>query len=139
MSDASTEGPLRLTVDARNDQYDPDDDRWLDQAIALYQELRTQVDVVPGERTVPGSKGAIDQLIIALGSAGAFEAVAVCFRSWLARDRDRRIDIEWDEDGVRRSVTLTGDAVDAKTMRDLAIVAAKQVGEQPWPAATEPS
>jgi len=139
MSDADTRGPLRLTVDARNDQYDPDDDRWLDQATALYQELRTQVEVVPGPRAVPGAKGAIDQLIVALGSAGAFEAVAVCFRSWLARDRDRRIDIEWDEGGVRRSVTLTGDAVDNKTMRNLAVVAAKQVGDQPWPAATEPS
>jgi hypothetical protein len=29
MSGASQEGPFKLTVDPRNDQYDPDDDRWL--------------------------------------------------------------------------------------------------------------
>jgi hypothetical protein len=139
MSGASMEGPLRLTVDARNDQYDPDDDRWLDQATALYQELRTTVDVVPGGQPTPGAKGAIDQLIIALGSAGAFEAAVRCFLGWLARDRDRRIDITWDEGGVERSVTLTGDAMDTKTMRTLAMVAAKQMGDQPWPAATEHS
>ena len=42
MSGATTEGPLRITIDARNDRYDPDDDRWLDQATALYLDLRTR-------------------------------------------------------------------------------------------------
>jgi hypothetical protein len=139
MSGAGAESPLRLIVDARNDQYDPDDDRWVDQAGTLYRELRTQVDVVPGGQPVPGAKGAIDQLIIALGSAGAFDAAVMCFRAWLGRDRDRRIDLTWDDGGVTRSVTLTGEAIDTATIRDLATLAVKQAGGQPWPASTEPS
>ena len=139
MSGASAEGPLRLTVDARNDQYDPDDDRWIDQAGTLYQELRTEVDVVPGGQAVPGAKGAVDQLVIALGSAGAFQAAVQCFRAWLGRDRDRRIELKWDDGGVKRSITLTGDSMDTATIRDLAMLAAKQAGDQPWQAATEPS
>jgi len=51
-----------------------------------------------------------------LGSAEAFQAMVLCFRAWLGRDRDRRIDIRWDKDGVERSVTLTGHAVDAETI-----------------------
>ena len=139
MSGAGPDGPFKFTVDARNDQYDPDDDRWLGQVATLYQALDASVDLVTDQRQAPGAKGAIDQLIVALGSAGAFEAVVVCFRSWLARDRDRRIDIRWAAGGVERSVTLTGDAMDTATLRDLALVAAKQVGDQPWPAGTEHS
>ena len=136
MSGASTVDPFKLTVDPRNDQYDPDDDRWLDQVALLRQALDAQVDVIPGERQVPGAKGAIDQLIIALGSAGAFQAAVDCFRAWLGRDRDRRIDIRWTSGGVERSVTLTGESVDVDTMKDVAKAAASQLGGAPWPPGT---
>jgi hypothetical protein len=46
--------------------------------------------------------------VLGWGSAGAFQAAVLCFRAWLGRDRDRRIDIKWDDGGVQRSVTLTG-------------------------------
>lgn len=142
MSGASADRSLRLKVDALNDQYDPDDERWLDQAGSLYRELCAEADVadvVPGEQAVPGAKGTVDQLIIALGSAGAFQAAVECFRAWLGRDRDRRINLTWDDAGVMRSVTLTGGAADTAALKDLAVLAAKQAGDQPWPAGTEPS
>ena len=120
MSGPGTQSPFTIAIDPRSDSYDPDDDRWLDQVSTLYRELRAQVDVTRAERPVPGAKGALDQLIIALGSAGAFQAAVTCFRAWLGRDRDRRIDIRWEEGGVERSVTLTGAAVDAETIRDIA-------------------
>jgi len=136
MSGAITENPFKFTVDPRNDQYDPDDDRWLAQVAQLYQALDAQVDVIRGQRPTPGAKGAVDQLIIALGSAGAFQAAVDCFRAWLGRDRDRRIDIRWNSGGVEHSVTLTGEAVDVDTMRDVAKAAASQAGGPPWPADT---
>lgn len=139
MSGLGTEGPFKIAVDPRNEQYDPDDERWLDQVTTLYQELRYRVDVVPGQRQIPGAKGAVDQLIIALGSAGAFQAAVTCFRAWLDRDRDRRIDIRWNSGGVERSVTLTGEDIDAATIKEIAQAAAGQGGGQPWPAGTEHS
>ena len=139
MSGPGTQSPFTIAIDPRSDSYDPDDDRWLDQVSTLYRELRAQVDVTRAERPVPGAKGALDQLIIALGSAGAFQAAVTCFRAWLGRDRDRRIDIRWEEGGVERSVTLTGAAVDAETIRDIAKAAGGQVGGAPWPAGTEHS
>ena len=90
-------------------------------------------------RPVEGAKGVADQLIIALGSAGAFQAVVDCFRAWLGRDRDRRIDLRWEENGVERSVTLTGEAVDAETVREIAKAAVARAGGSPWPAGTVPS
>lgn len=139
MSGAGAAGPFEVAVKPRNDQYDPDDDRWRDQVATLYADLDSQVDTVRRDRPVEGAKGAIDQLLIALGSAGAFQAAVDCFRAWLGRDRDRRIDIHWDENGVERSVTLTGEAVDAEAVRQVAKAAVDRVGEPPWPAGTGPS
>jgi Effector Associated Constant Component 1 len=90
-------------------------------------------------RPVEGTKGAADQLIIALGSAGAFQAAVDCLRAWLGRDRDRRIDLRWEENGVERSVTLTGEAVDAETVREIAKAAVARAGGSQWPAGTVPS
>jgi hypothetical protein len=139
MSGAGAAGQFEVAVEPRNDQFDPDDDRWRQQVATLYVELHAQVDTVRRGRTVEGAKGTVDQLIIALGSAGAFQAVVDCFRAWLGRDRDRRIDVRWDENGVERSVTLTGESVDVETVRQLARAAVDRVGGQPWQAGTGPS
>jgi hypothetical protein len=139
MSGSAIGGPFTIAVDPRNDQYDPDDERWLDQVTGLYRELGTEVGVAREGRPVPGAKGVADHVTIALSSAGAFHAAVMCFRAWLGRDRDRRIHIRWDDGGVERSVTLSGDAVDAETVREIAKAAAGHLGGSPWPTGTEHS
>jgi Effector Associated Constant Component 1 len=131
-----TGGSFEVVVEPRNDHYDPDDDGWRDQAATLYADLDARVDTVRRARPAPGTKGAVDQVIIALGSAGAFGAVVESLRAWLGRDRDRRIDVRWVENGAERSVTLTGEAVDVETIREIAQAAVAQVGGQPWPVDT---
>jgi hypothetical protein len=139
MSGSGSGGLLEVAIEPRNDEYDPDDDRWRDQVATLYADLDAQVDTVRRGRPVEGTKGAVDQLIIALGSAGVFHAAVDCLRAWLGRDRDRRIDVRWVENGVERSVTLTGEAVDDKTVREIAKAAVARAGGQPWQAGTVPS
>ena len=139
MSGAGADGRFEVAVEPHNDSYDPDDDGWRDQVATLYADLDAQVDTVRRGRPVEGAKGAVDQLVIALGSAGVFGAVVDCLRAWLGRDRDRRIDVRWVENGVERSVTLTGEAVDARTVREVAKAAVARVGGSPWPAGTGPS
>ena len=139
MPGPGTDGPFEFAVEPHNDSYDPDDDRWRDQVGTLYEDLYAQVETVLRGSPAPGTKGTIDQLIIALGSAGAFTAVVECFRAWLGRDRDRRIDVKWEDNGVEHSVTLTGEAVDAQTIREIAKAAVERVGGPPWPAGTAPS
>ena len=139
MLSPGADGPFEVAVEPRNDEYDPDDDRWRDQVATLYADLHAQVDTVRRGHAVEGAKGTIDQLIVALGSAGAFSAAVDCLRAWLGRDRDRRIDLSWDESGVERRITLTGDAVDVETIREIAKAAVGRVGGPSLPAGTEPS
>ena len=139
MSGATVGGPFEVAVEPHNDCYDPGDDRWRDQVATLVADLDAQVDTVRRGHPVAGTKGAADQLIIALGSAGAFQAVVDCLRAWLGRDRDRRIDLRWEENGIERSVTLTGEAVDAETVREIAKAAVARAGGSQWPAGTMPS
>ena len=139
MPDSVSGGQLEIAIEPRSHEYDDDDDRWRNQVIGLYSELRAQVDTVQRSREVPGTKGTLDELIVALGSAGAFSATVECLRAWLGRDRSRRIDVRWDEDGAERFVTLTGDAIDVESVREIAAAAARRVGGQTWPASTGPS
>ena len=127
---------FQIVVEPHNDQYDPDDDRWRDQVATLYQELRAEVDVVPDGRPVPAAKGVAEHLAIALSSASALHSAVLCFRAWLGRDRDRSIQVRWDENGVARSVTLTGATVDAGTIQEIARAAADQAGGPTWQAGT---
>ena len=139
MPDPSGDRRLELVVEPRNDDYDPADDRWRAQVGTLYAELADQVDTYRRGRSVPGTKGTIDEVILALGSSGALTAVVECFRAWLQRDKSRSIDVRWDEDGVERRVTFSGDNVDTATVREIARAAAARVGGLAWSADTEHS
>lgn len=100
MSGANSADAFKLTVDPRNDRYDPDDDRWLPRSPCFTRPWTLR-------------------------------------STWsVTRGRDRRVDIRWNSDGVERSVTLTGEAIDVDTMRDVALAAASRVGGPPWPADT---
>jgi hypothetical protein len=139
MSEADSISQFELAIDARNDDYDPADDRWRDQVVGLHSELRAAADVSFRARPVAGTKGSIDELVVSLGSAGAFTAAVECLRAWLGRDRSRRLDVRWDEGGIERYITLSGDAIDGQSVREIAKAAANRVGGPAWPAATGPS
>ena len=77
---------LEVGLVALNERYDDDDPRWRDQVADLVHELRRETESVQSRRApVPGTKGTVDQLILALGSAGAFTAAVDVVRAWLAR------------------------------------------------------
>jgi len=139
MSGSELGKEIEIEIEPRNENYDPDDEGWHDQVAALCRDLDTEVGIIRRAQPVEGTKGGADQLIIALGSAGVFAAVVDCLRAWLGRDRDRRIDVRWVENGEQRSVTLTGEAVDARTVREIAKAAVARVGGPPWPDDTAPS
>lgn len=138
MPDPSGDRRLELVVEPRNGDYDPADDRWRAQVGTLYAELADQVDTYRRGRSVPGTKGTVDEVILALGSSGALTAAVECFRAWLQRDKSRSIDVRWDEDGVERHVTFSGDNVDTATVKEIARAAAARVGGLAWSADTKP-
>jgi hypothetical protein len=137
--DRSGDRRLELVVEPRSDDYEAADDRWRVQVGTFYRELADRVDTYRRGRSVPGTKGTVDEVILALGSSGALTAAVECFRAWLQRDKSRRIDVRWDEEGVERHVTFSGDNVDTATVKEIARAAAARVGGLAWSADTEPS
>jgi hypothetical protein len=121
---------MELTLRTGSDRFDTDDESWLEQEAALLAELRHEVGGVRRDMVaVPGQKGMVETIIMALGSAGAFTAAVDCLRAWLSRDRTRRIELAWTVDGREEKVVLQGTAIDPALFNDLAaLVRAKAAG-----------
>lgn len=98
-------------------RYDADDDRWRDQVADLVRDLRVETGSLSIARTaVPGTKGSLDSLVLALGSAGVFTTALDVLRVWLARDKTRSVDLTYtDREGKqqRLNVTATNSGSDA--------------------------
>ena len=75
MSEIPVRRELELVIEPRNDEYERDDDWWRARVSTLDRELQARVDMVERGRLVPGTRGSIEQLVVALGSAGAFTAM----------------------------------------------------------------
>ncbi|MGH4024296.1 MAG: effector-associated constant component EACC1 [Pseudonocardiaceae bacterium] len=114
-------GPeLELTLIAGSDRFDSSDTRWLAHEADLMAELTRNVGGLRRDDTaVTGNKGATTDVILALGSAGAFIAAVECFRVWLARDRTRKIEIIWTVDGQEERVVLEATGIDRSSFERL--------------------
>jgi len=102
---------LEVGLVARNDRFHSDDPRWLEQVAGLGQELRRGTESVRLLRTpVPGTKGATEQLILSLGSAGAFSVAFQLVRTWLARDKHRCVEVTFtDAAGSVNTIRLSAE------------------------------
>ncbi|SDJ48636.1 hypothetical protein SAMN05444157_3601 [Frankineae bacterium MT45] len=112
---------LALTVTAQTDRYDENDDRWLAQVAEFRHDLRVETGCVQlAAVSAPGMKGGLDQIILSLGSAGAFTTTIEMLRIWLARDRTRSLHALWtDDDGTQREVTFSAENADSRTLAPL--------------------
>src|SRR5262245_42309357 len=99
MADAS--GPsVDIVVEAASGRFDENDPRWQAQVADLHETLKTAGgDVKKRITPVPGRKGGIEEVILALGSAGVFTNAITAFRSWLKRDRGRELKLKATVDG----------------------------------------
>jgi hypothetical protein len=121
---------VEVAITTGTAKFDPEDQRWLDQAATLYAALREEAGVV-FQRGVPepGAKGAVDAGVLALGSSGALTAAVACFRAWLARDKTRTLTVAWTDDtGDEQTVTVTGDNIDRASFQALAEAVGKRLG-----------
>jgi len=109
---------VQFQISPVNDDYDPNDDRWLDQVNELVFDLQKEVGDVRQESTaVEGKKGAVAGLILALGSAGAIKAAADMFKTWLDRDQSRELIITVKRNGKTETYKVTGNRMDKDDMR----------------------
>jgi hypothetical protein len=108
-----------IEITLETDSYESDDDRWLDQVAAFYDDLRDRgVPLRQESKPAPGAKGGdVAAIIVALGSAGAFTAAVAAFREFLGRERTRRLKVRWTVGGQLREVVVTGDTDNATLER----------------------
>ncbi|WTK13268.1 hypothetical protein OG422_04815 [Streptomyces sp. NBC_01525] len=70
---------LEVTLQPGSSRFDPEDQPWHDQVVALHTALREEVGAV-ARRGVPepGRKGAVETTLLAWGSSGALTAAVAC-------------------------------------------------------------
>lgn len=114
-------GGVELSLQTHSDKFDDDDERWLDQEAELLSELRREVGGVRRDMVAaPGDKGFIEAIVLALATGGAFTAALDCLKSWLSRDRTRRIELAWTVDGREEKLVLSGTNIDEAAIDRLA-------------------
>jgi hypothetical protein len=132
---------FELFLEPETAKFDPADDRWREQVAAFYRDLDDEVGGLRREVTpVAESKGGVEAIILALGSAGVVPAAVQFFKSWLSRDRSRSLKVCWMEDGKRQCVSVEGDGIGQEALNVVAAAAAQRIGGAGWQAqATKPS
>ncbi len=138
---AESKPAFEVIIQPRTDRYDAHDERWRGQVSQFYESLDQEVGGLRRETSaVEGTKGGVETVILALGSAGAFTMAIEFFRAWLKRDRTRKLEISWSVDGKESRVTVCGDEIDLSAVQTVAEAAAGRIGGGPWPKpTTEPS
>jgi hypothetical protein len=120
---------LTLTLQPRSERYDQLDDRWIAQVATLVSDLHREVGGVRRDTVLaPGRKGGFEAIVLALGSAGAFNAAVALFKAWLARDRGRSLHISFRDGDRERTVVIRGDMTDNATLQAVGNVVATQLG-----------
>lgn len=120
MGQDETGRPVELVLEARNAEYDENDPRWAGQVADLHDMLRSEAGDVRRQITpVAGRKGGIEQVILALGSAGAFSAAVAVIRMWLARDRKRVLEVSATVAGKKRAWKVAGTDATDDTLKEM--------------------
>jgi hypothetical protein len=95
---------------------DPSDDRFLAQVNDLLADLKACGGQVERRVTpVPGRKGGLEEILLALGTSGAITAAVEIIKAWLARDRNRSLVVGVDHEGKKETFSVTG-TVDKATL-----------------------
>ncbi|MFE7313440.1 hypothetical protein ACFU7T_10070 [Streptomyces sp. NPDC057555] len=113
---------VEVTIEPGTGRFDPSDQRWLDQVAALHAALAEEAGKVSRRAAPkPGRKGAVDAVVVALGSSGALTAAVSCFKAWLARDKTRTLTVTWtDQAGAEKVVKVSGNNIDQASFQALA-------------------
>ena len=123
---------VEFRVEPSSGRFDADDDRWLGEVADFFQGLRQAADEIRRERTpVPGTKGALDSIVVSLTSAGALTATVEFIKAWLGRDSSRRLRVAFGDGGQLREVEFSGAELDAAALNQVTHALEAQLGPRP--------
>ena len=112
------EHTVELRLQPCSERFDALDDRWLDQVGAFGVELDREVGGVRRDRQpAAGEKGALDSILLSVGSAGVLTATVEFVRAWLSRDAGRSVKVSFSDAGNLQQVELTGEQLDPPRCR----------------------
>lgn len=76
-----------------------------------------------------GGKGVAQEIVVVLSAPGSIAALVACWRLWLARDRDRSMDITIEEDGMpSKKITVSGSSISTAAV-ELALTEALRLSD----------
>ena len=107
---------IEVGLEIASDKFDANSAGWAGQVNALMTELKT-FRPRKTETGVPGQKGGAAEIILALGSAGAFTALVTTVRAWLDKDKTRKVDVVVKT--KTKTIKLKADAIDESTLRSI--------------------
>jgi hypothetical protein len=124
--------PLKVAIVPRSERFSPDDDRWRDHVAGLARELRVNTGALEVERAAqPGAKGAVETLILALGTAGTFTSAVEVIKAWLGRDRGRTVEVSWSDGDNNGKFVIHGDRIDNATLGAMAEILTARLQRPP--------
>jgi Effector Associated Constant Component 1 len=121
-----------VVITPQSYRYDDDDERWIEQVADLRRDLHSEAGLLfrPPAAVSPGTKGPVDEVILALGSAGAFTATLDMLRAWLNRDKTRTVRASWlADDGRRQELVLSAENAAPETLAPLVEALASKLGD----------
>lgn len=112
---------VEVAISTQTAKYAPDSPQWRREVAALNTDLHRETGSATTRSTpMPGTKGGIVEIILALGTSGALVSAVQVFRAWLGRDKTRSITVSWtDEDDKERRLTVTGENIDQQSFTAL--------------------
>ena len=120
---------VALTTDSA--RYDTASPTWLDQVADLRTDLgRAGTGLSVDFAKVPGTKGAVDSIVLTLTSTSTLSATIVCLRAWLARDKTRKVNLSWTEDGRVEHFALSADSMDGEAIHEIVRALGRRIANE---------
>ena len=118
-----------VAISTETTKYAPDSPQWRREVGALHNDLNRETGSVTTQSApVPGTRGGVVEVILALGTSGALVAAVQVLRAWLGRDKTRTLTVTWtDSDGGRRQLTVTGENLDQSSFQALSESIGKKI------------
>lgn len=111
---------VEVIISPVNPNYAADDPRWAAEKDELVETLDVEVGNVRREtKAVPGQKGGIESIIAVLGSSGVIQGIVEIFKSWLNRDKSRKITVTVQRDGQPTTITVDANGIDKSTLKEV--------------------
>ncbi len=108
----SDEPQVRFRIEPSNEDYDPSDDRWIDQVNDLVSDLQSEVGEVHKEvEAVEGKKGGMEVLELILNSVDVGGHAVDMVKAWLDRDKSRVMELSIMVDGKEKKIKVSGNRV----------------------------